>query len=70
MKKDKKDELVLLMEEVAKDMATDIEALDGKPFNGNTMGEAFGNQAAAIVALTYAIKIILLEEENNETQTG
>ena len=37
--------------EIAKDMAEDAKNFDGKPFNGRTVAEYFGNQGAAIAAL-------------------
>ena len=40
---------------VAKDMKDDATQFDGKPFNGRTVAEYFGNQGAAIAALARAI---------------
>lgn len=38
-------------EEIAADMEIDAREFDGKPFNGRTVAEYFGNQGAAIAAL-------------------
>jgi len=49
-----------ILEMITKDMETNAEELDGKPFNcylyGRTMGEAFRKQGAAIAALANIIK--------------
>jgi len=47
---------------IAVDMENDAKKFDGKPFNGRTVAEYFGNQGAAIAALANIIKSIL--EEN------
>jgi len=44
---------------VANDMKNDAKNFDGKPFNGKTVAEYFGNQGAAISALANIIKTIL-----------
>ena len=43
-------------QEIADDMAADAAAFDGKPFNGRTVAEYFGNQGAAIAALAGIVK--------------
>lgn len=37
--------------EIAADMKSDAQWFDGKPFNGRTVAEYFGNHGAAIAAL-------------------
>ena len=44
---------------IAADMKSDAENFDGRPFNGKTVAEYFGNQGAAIAALANIIKSIL-----------
>ena len=45
-----------VLEMIAKDMENDAKAFDGRPFNGKTVAEYFGNQGAAIAALANIIK--------------
>ncbi len=45
---------------IAEDMKSDAKNFDGKPFNGKTVAEYFGNQGAAIAALA-KIMISILE---------
>ena len=40
-------------------MKNDAENFDGRPFNGKTVAEYFGNQGAAISALANIVKSIL-----------
>ena len=47
---------------VAEDMKNDAAKFDGRPFNGKTVAEYFGNQGAAISALAKIIESILEEE--------
>ncbi len=47
---------------IAEDMAADAKAFDGRPFNGRTVAEYFGNQGAAIAALARIIEQVLLTE--------
>jgi hypothetical protein len=46
-------------EEIAADMADDAREFDGKPFNGRTVAEYFGNQGAAIAALANIVRELL-----------
>ena len=48
-----------VLEMIAKDMKNDAKEFDGKPFNGRTVAEYFGNQGAAIAALANIVKSIL-----------
>lgn len=45
-----------VMQDVADDMERDATGLDGKPFNGRTVAEQFGNNCAAIRAVAIAVK--------------
>lgn len=45
-----------ILDMIAEDMANDAKDMAGKPFNGRTVGEAFGRQGAAIAALANIIK--------------
>jgi len=47
---------------IADDMKNDASNFDGRPFNGKTVAEYFGNQGAAIAALANIIKSILEKE--------
>lgn len=49
-----------ILETIAKDMESDAANFDGKPFNGKTVAEYFGNQGAAIAALADIVKLILM----------
>lgn len=42
--------------EIAADMENDATAFDGKPFNGRTVAEYFGNHGAAIAALAKIVE--------------
>lgn len=55
--KDTKKIKVLKM--IAEDMKKDAENFDGKPFDGKTVAEYFGNQGAAIAALANILKSTL-----------
>ena len=46
---------------IENDMKNDAKELNGKPFNGKTVGEQFGYQGAAISALAHT-RIALLED--------
>jgi hypothetical protein len=68
--KEKKMDRIKVLEMIAADMKNDAENFDGRPFNGKTVAEYFGNQGAAIAALARITKSILeeaKEEKNGET---
>lgn len=46
---------------IAADMQADATAFDGKPFNGRTVAEYFGNQGAAIAALATILEGLIRE---------
>ena len=46
---------------IATDMKNDAKNFDGKPFNGRTVAEYFGNQGAAISALARIVASIVKE---------
>ena len=50
---------IKVMQIISEDMEKDAKDFNGKPFNGKTVGEYFGNQGAAIAALADNIKRIL-----------
>ena len=52
-----------VLESIARDMENDAREFDGRPFNGKTVAEYFGNQGAAIAALANIVKSILDEQE-------
>jgi len=63
-----KGELIRICEDVAADMEKDANEIDGKPFDGKTVGEQFGYQAAAIKALASVIKHILVNKQIEEIE--
>lgn len=54
-----RDRVVKVLEMIAQDMEDDANNFDGKPFNGRTVAEYFGNQGAAIAALAKIIKSLI-----------
>ena len=62
MDKNKRSEV---LEMIATDMKNDAAKFDGRPFNGKTVAEYFGNQGAAIAALADILKSSL-EQINTE----
>ena len=53
-----------ICEMIAADTENDAKEFDGKPFNGKTVGEYFGNHGAAIKALADIVKSLLEEKES------
>ena len=49
---------------IADDMASDVKEFMGQPFNGRTVGEFFGKQAAAIEALAQISKRLTVDMPN------
>ena len=52
-----------VLEMIMKDMKDDAIKFDGRPFNGKTVAEYFGNQGAAIASLANIVKLILEKNE-------
>ena len=44
---------------IAQDMKDDASNFDGRPFNGKTVAEYFGNQGAAIAALANIVNSLI-----------
>jgi len=57
---------IKVLEMIATDMKNDAKSFDGRPFNGKTVAEYFGNQGAAIAALANAVKSILEQSIREE----
>jgi len=57
---------IRILKMIADDMANDAKNFDGKPFNGKTVAEYFGNQGAAIAALADIVRS-LCEDAPDET---
>lgn len=53
---------IKILKMIADDMKNDAKNFDGRPFNGKTVAEYFGNQGAAIAALAHIIESILEKE--------
>lgn len=49
------DRIPELMMEVADDCARDVQKMDGAPFNGRTVAEAFGNVNAMVAVVARAV---------------
>lgn len=56
------EKIIKVLNMIEEDMREDAEHMDGKPFNGRTVAEAFGHQGAAIAALAVMMKRILRDE--------
>jgi len=46
----------MVLKMIEEDMENDAREFDGKPFNGKTVAEYFGNQGAAIAALARIVR--------------
>ena len=53
-----------VLEMIANDMKDDADKFDGRPFNGKTVAEYFGNHGAAIAEIANIVKSIIEEVEN------
>lgn len=62
-KRRKRMETTEILDMIAADMKNDAKDFDGRPFNGRTVAEYFGNQGAAIAALANIIKSVLVEKK-------
>lgn len=51
--------LIKICEMIASDAKNDAKEFDGKPFNGKTVGEYFGNHGASIATLADIFKEML-----------
>ena len=59
-----KERMIEVLKMIADDMKNDAKNFDGKPFNGRTVAEYFGNQGAAIKALADILREILEKEKS------
>lgn len=57
------DKAIKILEMIAEDMKNDAKNFDGKPFNGRTVAELFGNHGAAIAALADVVRLMLEREK-------
>lgn len=57
---------VKVLEQIVMDMEDDIKKFDGSPFNGETVGEYYGGQGAAIIALANIVKSIIEKDATNQ----
>ena len=53
---------------IAEDMKNDAKNFDGKPFNGRTVAEYFGNQGAAIASLAKILKTVIIDTTNTRKE--
>ena len=60
------DKINKVLEMIAEDMKNDAKNFDGRPFNGKTVAEYFGNQGAAIAALANIMKSIIAKATGKE----
>ena len=49
-----------VLDMIIADMKADAEKFDGRPFNGKTVAEYFGNQGAAIAALARIVTVTII----------
>ena len=56
-----KKKMTIVMEMIAQDQMDDAKNFEGKPFNGRTVAEYFGNQGAAIATMANIIKELINE---------
>jgi len=56
------DSRIPICEMIAEDAKNDATNFDGKPFNGKTVAEYFGNHGAAIASLADLIKSLIEEK--------
>lgn len=54
---------IKVLKMIADDMKSDAKNFDGRPFNGKTVAEYFGNQGAAIASLAKIMQSILNERK-------
>ena len=59
MTKAEGDRAVVICQTVAENMKEDAQRFDGRPFNGQTVAQYFGNQGAAISALANVLRALL-----------
>lgn len=59
MKGNEMKDRIKVLEMIAEDMKNDCIEFSGKPFTGKTVGAYFGNQGAAIAALSNIIKSMI-----------
>lgn len=58
-KRDRQELLIWSLQAIADDAEQDAKNFDGKPFNGKTVAEYFGNHGASIRALALALKMVI-----------
>lgn len=58
-----------VLAEIGADAERDAKAFDGRPFNGRTVAEYFGNHGAAIQALARAIDALVEVEQEKQART-
>ena len=56
------DKRIKVLETISKDMANDARNFDGRPFDGKTVAEYFGNQGAAIATLAQILESTIENE--------
>lgn len=59
IKLEKLNHMLKVTDMIVEDTENDIKAMERAPFNGKTVGDAFGKQAASIVTLAKMIKILV-----------
>lgn len=55
-----------VLQEIARDAEADVKRFEGAPFNGRTVAEYMGCQAAAIAALAKVVESLLPAESSAE----
>jgi len=67
MTRERLDRMLYVLDEMQKDVEQDVRAFEGRPFNGRTVSEYFGNQAACIATLAKMMRTVLEETEPEAT---
>ena len=55
----KKEDILNVLQMIADDVKNDAREFDGKPFNGRTVAEYFGNHGAAIATIALILKEVI-----------
>lgn len=55
--------ILQVLDEIAADMQRDVEAFEGAPFTGKTLGVIHGNLAAAVCGLVNVVKELVPKDQ-------
>ena len=63
MTTERRERIMHVLQEVARDVENDVKRFEGAPFNGKTVAEYFGCQAAAIKAVADILLAVVEDRE-------